>query len=156
MKRLALIAFATTCLLTACASGPSRRVSEPDANIQQLTVRADGSWSVDLRIDNFSNVSMRFDAISLAMTVDGAAAGTLTGQPGLTIGPESADVATVSMVPSSSARILIADALARSTAIDYSLDGTIRAGVEKGGAHAYRVERSNSQSPVPGVAGVLR
>lgn len=156
MKRLALMALVTTCVLAACASGPSRRVSEPAANIQQLTVRADGSWSVDLRIDNFSNVPMRFDTISLAMTVDGAAAGTLKGQPGLTIGPESADVATVTMVPSSSARILIADALARSTAIDYSLDGTIAAGLEKSGAHAYQVERNNSLSPVPGLAGVLR
>jgi hypothetical protein len=156
MKRLALMALATTCVLAACASGPSRRVSEPAANIQQLTVRADGSWSVDLRIDNFSNVPMRFDTISLAMTVDGAAAGTLKGQPGLFIGPESADVATVTMVPSSSARILIADALARSTAIDYSLDGTVSAGLEKGGARAYQVERNNSLSPVPGLAGVLR
>jgi hypothetical protein len=134
MKRLVLIAIATSSLLVACASGPSRRVSEPAANIQQLTVRADGSWSVDLRIDNFSNVPMHFDAVALAMTVDGAAAGTLKGQPGLTIGPESADVATVSMVPTSSARILVADALARSAAIDYSLEGTIDAGLEKAGA----------------------
>ena len=150
------MALATTCLLAACASGPSRRVSEPAANIQQLTVRADGSWSIDLRIDNFSNVPMRFDAVSLAMTVDGAAVGTLHGNAGLTIGPESADVASVTLVPSSQGRILVADALARAVAVDYSLDGTLRAGLEKGGLRDYRVERNNSLSPVPGLAGVLR
>ena len=49
MKRLATTVAAAVCLLlAACASGPSRRVSEPAANIQQLTVRADGSWSLDL------------------------------------------------------------------------------------------------------------
>lgn len=154
MKRLALIAMA--CLLAACASGPSRRVSDPAANIQQLTVRADGSWSIDLRIDNFSNVPMHFDALSLAMTVDGAPAGTLQATPALVIGPESADVASVTLVPSSKARILVTDALARSAAVDYSLEGTINAGIEKGGAHAYRVERNNALSPVPGVSGVLR
>lgn len=60
---------AAVVLLSACASGPPRRVSEPAASIQQLSVRADGSWLVDLRIENFSSVPMRFDAVSLAVTV---------------------------------------------------------------------------------------
>ena len=98
MKRLALTAIAMACLLAACASGPSRRVSDPAANIQQLTVRADGSWSSDLRIDNFSNVPMHFAALSLAMTVDGAPAGTLQATPALVIGPESADGARGTLV----------------------------------------------------------
>ena len=103
MRRNALpLAFAwVACLLlAACSSGPVRRVSEPAVNIQQLTVRADGSWSVDLRIDNFSSVPMRFDRVVLAMTVGGESAGTLQGQPALTIGPESADVATLTLAPS--------------------------------------------------------
>jgi hypothetical protein len=157
MKRLAPMLFALACvLLGACASGPSRRVSEPSVNIQQLTVRADGSWSVDLRLNNFSNVPMRFDAIELAMTLGGTAAGTLRGRPGLSIGPESADVATVSLVPAPSARIVIADALARGAGIDYRLEGTVDAAPEKAGAHTYRIKRDNALSPVPGISGVLR
>ena len=67
----AVLAWLGCLLLAACGSGPvARRVSEPAVNIQQLTVRADGGWSVDLRIDNFSNVPMRFDGVSLAMTVE--------------------------------------------------------------------------------------
>ena len=109
MKQLTIATLSLCALLLgACGSGgPVRRVSEPSANIQQLSVRADGSWSVDLRIDNFSSIPMRFDGISLAMTVGGEQAGTLQGRPGLSIGPETADVATVALVPTAGAKIAI-------------------------------------------------
>jgi len=159
MKPLARVLFsiAATCLLLgACSSGPVRRVSEPAVNIQQLTVRADGSWSVDLRIDNFSSVPMRFDRADLAMTVGGQAAGTLQGQPALSIGPESADVATLALSPSSAAKIAIADALARGGGIDYALEGTLDAAPENGRVRSYDVKRKNTLSAVPGLSGVLR
>lgn len=157
MKRLATIVIAATCLLlAACASGPPRRVSEPAANIQQLTVRMDGSWSLDVRIDNFSNVPMRFDALALAMSVGDVPAGTLSARPGLSIGPESADVATVTLAPSSAARIIVADALARGTSVRYTLEGGIDAAPENGGAHTYQIKRSNTLGAVPGLPGVLR
>ena len=53
--------------LAACKSGPVRRVSEPAARIQQLTVKADGSWSVDLRLENFSSIPMQFDRVDLQL-----------------------------------------------------------------------------------------
>lgn len=165
MKRPILIAPIATIttllslllLVTACASGgPPRRVSEPAANIQQLTVRSDGSWSIDLRLNNFSNVSMRFDSVRLALSVDDQPAGTLQASPAITIGPESADITTTTLVPSSATRIAIADALARGGRIDYTLDGTLTAAPEKGGARNYDFKRDNALSPVPGLAGVLR
>jgi len=153
----ALFSIAATCLLLAgCSSGPVRRVSVPAVNIQQLTVRADGSWSVDLRIDNFSSMPMRFDRASLAMTVAGESAGTLQGQPALSIGPESADVATLVLAPASSARILIADALARGGSIDYALEGTLDAAPENSRVRSFDVKRKNTLSAVPGLTGVLR
>lgn len=157
MKRLATIVMAATCLLlAACATGPSRRVSEPAANIQQLTVRADGGWLLDVRIDNFSNVPMHFDALALALSIGDVPAGTLSARPGLSIGPETADVATVALAPTSAARVIVADALARGHNIHYTLEGSIDAGVENGGAHPYQVKRSNTLGPVPGLPGVLR
>ncbi len=157
MKRFAMAAAAMSCLLLAsCGSGPVRRVSEPAANIQQITVHADGSWSVDLRIDNFSTVPMRFDSVTLAITMGGESAGTLQGRPVLSIGPESADVATLGFTPSSSAKIVIADAFARAGSVDYKLEGTLDAAPEKGSVHSYKIKRSNALSPVPGLAGVLR
>lgn len=157
IKHPAMAAVAVYCVfLAACGSGPVRRVSEPSANIQQLTVRADGGWSVDLRIDNFSTVPMRFDNVSLAMTIGGESAGTLQGRPALSIGPESADVATLAFTPASSAKIVIADALARAHGVDYKLEGTLDAAPENRGMHSYKIKRSNALSPVPGLVGVLR
>lgn len=143
--------------LAACAGGgPVRRVSEPAANLQQLAVQADGSWSVEVRIDNFSSVPMRFDRIDLAMTLEGQPAVALDAEPALTIGPESADVVTVRAMPPAGARIAIADALSARRAIDYHLEGTLAAAPENGRERDYKVERDNALSPVPGVAGVLR
>lgn len=142
--------------LAACATGPVRRVSEPAAAIQQLTVGADGGWTVALRIDNFSSVPMRFDAVEFAVTVDGVAAGTLRGAPGISIGPESADVATLPFAPTADARLRIADALAARRSVAYTLDGRIDATPEDGGRRSFDVERDSALMPVPGLPGVLR
>ena len=156
LARVLFAILAACALLAGCSSGPVRRVSEPAINIQQLTVRADGSWSVDLRIDNFSSVPMRFEHANLAMTIDGQAAGTLQGQPALSIGPESADIATLSLAPSSAAKMAIADVLARAGSIDYSLEGTLDAAPENGRVRSYDVKRKNTLGAVPGLTGVLR
>ena len=158
MKRAALLAFLLLpLLLAACgSSGPVRRVSDPAAGIQQLSVRADGSWSLELRLDNFSSIPMHFDAVDLAMTVEGQPPATLRASPGFTIGPESADVATLQLTPPPGAKIAIADALARGSAIGYALAGTITATPEDGNRRVFEFERNNALAPVPGLPGVLR
>ena len=158
MKRAALVAFLLLpLLLAACgSSGPVRRVSDPAAGIQQLSVRADGSWSLELRLDNFSSIPMRFDAVDLAMTLEGQPPATLRASPGFTIGPESADVATLQLTPPPGAKIAIADALARGSAIGYALEGTITATPEDGNRRVFEFERNNALAPVPGLPGVLR
>lgn len=143
-------------MLSACSTGPVRRVSEPAANLQQLTVRADGSWSIDVRIENFSSIPMRFDTIALVLVIGGESAGTLQARPALSIGPESADIATVALNPSPPARIVIADALARGRSLTYTLDGTLAAAPEGSGVRTYKIKRDNTLSPVPGLAGVMR
>ena len=155
--RAAILSCLTAALLTACASdGAVRRVSEPAAGIQQLTVRTDGSWSVDVRINNYSSIPMRFDAVSLAMNFGGEAAGTLTGNAGISIGPESADVVTLVHAPQSGARIVLADALSSGRGVAYTFKGTLSAAPDDGKARAYEVEHSSSLTRVPGLAGVLR
>ena len=158
MKRAALVAFLLLpLLLAACgSSGPVRRVSDPAAGIQQLSVRADGSWSLELRLDNFSSIPMRFDAVDLAMTLEGQPPATLRASPGFTIGPESADVATLQLTPPPGAKIAIADALARGSAIGYALAGTITATPEDGNRRVFEFARNNALAPVPGLPGVLR
>ena len=48
VQRLCLLALAV--LLGACGGGPVKRINPPIASIQQLTVRPDGSWELQLRI----------------------------------------------------------------------------------------------------------
>ena len=158
MHRLAAPFTALFCaaLLAACAGGPVRRVSPPAAALQQVTVHADGTWTVALRIDNFSSVPMRFESVELALSVDGAAAGTLRGNPAIAVGPEAADVATLPFVPSSAARLRIADALATRRSVAYTLAGTLGAVPEDGGLRSFEVERDSAMTPVPGLTGVLR
>jgi hypothetical protein len=93
--RHALIAAAVLAL-AACGGGPVKRVSEPAAGIQQLTVRADGRWDVVVRLDNFSSVPMRFAERQLRHRLRQRRGGeSVQAQPGISIGPESADVFTV-------------------------------------------------------------
>jgi len=154
---LILVAMLAVVLAAACSSGPVRRISEPAASIQQLAVQADGSWLVSLRLQNYSSIPMRFDAVDIGVSVGGQAAGALQHRPGLEIGPESADVVSVEMAPDSSARMLLADALAGGRGVDYALDGTIEAApADRGAARSYKVARKSALSPAPGLPGVLR
>lgn len=156
--RLSAAITAAACLLAlaGCATGPVRRVSEPTASIQQLSVGTDGRWSVELRLQNFSSVPMRFDRIAMTLRAGTEVAGELQASPALTVGPESADIAIVTLAPSAAARIVIADALADRRSMNYSLEGTIDAAAEDRKARDYKIKRNSALSPVPGLPGVMR
>lgn len=143
-------------MLVACSSGPVRRVSEPSALVQQLTVREDGQWQVALRIENFSSITMRFDAVDLALAFGEHQAGRLTAQPGVQIGPESADVVNVILAPQTAGKLAVADALAAGRSLRYSLEGRIDATPDEGRQRSFDVERSSQLSPAPGLPGVMR
>lgn len=143
-------------VLVACSNGPVRRVSEPAASLQQLTVNADGSWSVDLRLQNYSSIPMRFDTADLAITVSDQAAGSLKATPQISIGPESADVVTLPFKPSAEARMVLADALASRRSVGYTLKGKLQAIPEEKKSKSFDIDSRNTLTPVPGLDGVLR
>ena len=143
-------------VLVACTGGPVRRVSEPAASIQQLTVNADGSWSVDLRLQNYSSIPMRFDTADLAIAVGDQAAGSLKAAPQISIGPESADVVTLPFKPSVEARMVLADALASRRSVGYTLKGKLHALPEEKKSKSFDIDARNTLTPVPGLDGVLR
>ena len=151
----ALIATAVLALAS-CGGGPVKRVSEPAAGIQQLSVRADGRWDVVVRLDNFSSVPMRFSDANLDIAFDNGAAAKLQAQPGISIGPESADVFTVTLAPLPAGRARLANALADGQGLNYTLGGTVEAGPEDGKPRSYKIERKSALAPVPGLPGVLR
>ncbi len=156
LVRTSLLLVATTALLAACASGPVRRVSKPSAQIQQLTVRADGGWDVELRLQNYSSIPMRFDRVRLALAASDQAAGDIVATPALDIGPASADVVAVSVQPSTAAKLAVADALASQRGVAYTLKGEIAATPEEKSQQTFDVEYRSSLSPAPGLPGVLR
>ena len=116
IRRFACIAVVLA-LLTACGGGGMvRRISEPAASIQQLTVRADGRWDVQLRINNFSSVAMRFGSTNLDIAFDNGAAAKLQSNPGIEIGQESADVVTLTVSPLPAGRAQLSRLVSRDTA----------------------------------------
>lgn len=143
-------------LLGACANGPVRRVSEPSALIQQLTVRADGRWAVELRIENFSSIPMRFDSVDLALAIGDNEAGHVTAQPAMSIGPESADVVTAVFTPQAAGKLAVADALAAGHSVGYTLSGDITATPDDKRQRSFTIRRSSQLNPAPGLPGVLR
>lgn len=154
-KRVVLLALAV--LVAACSSGPPRRVSAPTASFQQVTVNADGGWSVDLRLQNYSSVPMRFESVRLVVTLDGQDAGVLEAAPGYTIGPEAADVFQASLQPTPAARMLVADALAARRSLAYTLEGSVQAMPEDARSRSFpNIKARSTLTPVPGLDGVLR
>ncbi|MCF7222766.1 LEA type 2 family protein [Marilutibacter chinensis] len=144
-------------LLAACSSGPVRRVSEPAARLQQLTVGTDGSWTVQVRIENYSSIPMRFDRFELTLQAGGHEAGTLQASPALDIGPESADVVETRLMPSAAAKLAVADALAAGRGLGYQLTGKVVATPEESRKpRDFEVEYRSSLNPAPGLPGVLR
>ena len=95
VQRLCLLALAV--LLGACG-GPVKRINPPIASIQQLTVAADGSWELQLRIQNFSTVPMTFASVEAALELEDRPAGQVfartSGHPG-----GAADTTTLRLSP---------------------------------------------------------
>lgn len=143
-------------LLAGCGSGPVRRVSEPAASIQQLTVRADGQWDVQLRLQNYSSMAMRFDKAALDIHFDNGAAARLEVQPALDIGPESADVVNATVAPLPAGRARIAAAQADGHGLSYTLRGSIVATPQDRQQKSWDIQRESALSPVPGLPGALR
>lgn len=161
MKNPALRTFAGLSLFTLLAagcgsSGPVRRISEPAASVQQISVRADGRWDVQLRLNNYSSVPMRFTAVHLQLAFDNGAAARFELQPNLDIGPEAADIASATVDPLPAGRARLASALADGRGLDYTLEGSLEAAPEGGGSRSWTIKRSSALSPVPGLPGTLR
>ncbi len=142
--------------LAGCNSGVVKRVSAPAASLQQLTVQADGSWTVALRLQNYSSMPMQFTDVSLALTVNDVAAGTLAANPAISIGGVSADVIDVRLQPSSQARLVVADALASNRTLAYAVEGTVSATPEEQKPRTFQVKGHSTLNQAPGLPGVLR
>jgi hypothetical protein len=69
------------------------------------------------------------------------------------VGPESADVAFVTISPQAGAKTAVATALASGRSVRYRVSGQIRTSEPKG---SYKFEYDSALTPAPGLPGVLR
>lgn len=132
-------------LLTACSSGPVKKVHPSTASIQQLAVQADGSLKVALRIQNFSTFSMHFSALKAKLTIDGKDVGEISIAPDLDIVGNSGDVVDVTLKSSLK--------LPASGEFAYQLKGSIDTSEPQ---ESFKFDTSSRLSPVPGVANTYR
>lgn len=152
-----LLLLAAALLLASCSSnGPVRRISKPAASIQQITVRADGRWEIQLRLNNYSSMAMRFTRVTLDLALDNGAAAHIEAQPNLDVGPESADVHVATIAPTPAGMARMATALADGHGLSYTLEGSLQATPDGASAKSWEVKASSALSPVPGLPGALR
>lgn len=143
--RIPLAALALTCILAACGGGPVKRVHPSTASIQQLTVQPDGRWKLDVRIQNFSTMSMRYSALNASVIVAGTDVGEIAITPNMDIVGNGGDVVEATLKPSAK--------LPASGDFAYTLKGRIETSEPK---ESFPFERSSRLSPVPGVANTYR
>lgn len=141
MSMRPLLVIALLALLSACSTGPVKRISPPTASVQELSMGADGQWQLILRLQNFSNVAMTFDRLDAVLTINGEEAGRIESTLDLDIPGGNADTFRASLVPKQAMTAL-------SGQLAYGLKGNIRSSDPKGN---YPFERSSHLMPAPGL-----
>jgi len=148
-----VFAIALSAALASCSSAPAKLINPPRASIQQLTVYPDGHWQLTVRLQNFSNVSTVFQSVNAKLVIAGQDAGTIVLSPGMSIGPEAADVSAATLAPALGAKLAVASALAAGQPARYVLSGRIDTSDPKG---SYSFTFESTLNPAPGLDGVMR
>jgi len=143
-RRLVLFAFLAA-TLSACGSGPTRKVHPSTASIQQIAVQPDGHWRVTLRIQNYSTFAMHYAGFDAALTVNGVDAGQLKFAPDIDIVASNSDVVDTTFVPPASLKL--------DRDVAYALKGTIRTTDPD---NDFKFSASSHLSPAPGLANTWR
>ena len=153
--RRALIMMALGVMLAGCGGGGVReRVFPPTVSVQELALQSNGDWALKLRLQNFSNVSMRVDAVDAQLRVAGQDAGPISLQPGVSVPPESAEVVAFTLAPGATAAAEVTQAIAAGRGVRYAVQGTIRSSEPRSRRDDFTFE--SQLSVVPGLPGVLR
>ncbi|HEY7872913.1 MAG TPA: hypothetical protein VIC31_09375 [Rudaea sp.] len=139
-------------LFAAC--GPVKHpINPPGASIQQLDVLPDGRWKLQVRLENFSDQTVRYGAFKAELRVGGEAAGTIDMNTDLDIPGDNADILDITLAPGADAAKAFKTDVARPDGVAYELKGTINipvAGKDFKFAHKSRL------SPIPGLANSYR
>jgi len=93
---------------------------------------------------------------TLPLPVGDTEAGTRQAKPAISIGGISADVINLDLVPSSGARLVVADALAGNRTLAYGLKGTVAATPQEKKQRSFDISGRSTLNQAPGLPGVLR
>ena len=144
----------TSALALLAACGPVKHpINPPGASIQQLDVLPDGRWKLQVRLENFSDQTVRYGAFKAELRVGGEAAGAIDMNAALDIPGENADILEITLAPGADAAKAFKTDVARPDGVAYELKGTINipvAGKDFKFAHKSRL------SPIPGLANSYR
>lgn len=123
MRMLRLLTLSLALVLAACASAPPKRINPPQVSIQRLTTQANGDFDIELRLQNHSDVAMRFGAFDLALIIAGIDAGQLRANPDLEVAAHTAELVSLQLAAGPDAGAPLAAAAGASGKPDRVLDG---------------------------------
>jgi hypothetical protein len=142
-------------LLAGCGSGTGivRRINPPAASIQRLAVDASGAIAIELRVQNYSTVPMKFLRIDASVRIAGIDAGRIALTPGIEIPGQSGDVVPATLSPDSGTAPALRAQLQANTGIAYALNGSI---ATEDPDKTFPFTFDSRLSPVPGRPGEFR
>lgn len=153
MRRI-LLALPLVLLLAACGGGGfKQRVNPPVVSVQELRQQADGQWNLQLRVQSYSNVTMRIEQIDAVLEIDGVEAARIALAPALDVAP-GAEVIGYVLQPGTEAAARVRSALEARGSVPYSMRGTIRS--SRPGNRRDDFNHHSQLSAVPGLTGVMR
>jgi hypothetical protein len=92
MRTFRTVVASLALILAACASGPPKRINPPQVSIQRLAIASGGDYDIELRLQNHSDLPMRFASLDLMLRIAGIDAGRLVAAPDLEVSPHNAEV----------------------------------------------------------------
>ena len=151
MQLLRFIALTLVLVLASCASTPPKRINPPQVAIQRLATLPGGGFEIELRLENQSDIAMRFASFDLALRIAGIDAGRFSGSPAIEVAAHSAEVANLRLPAVAAADAALAANGAG--AVHYMLVGPITISEPK---REYSIQYESRLSPVPGKPGEFR
>lgn len=139
-------------LLGACASGSGiKRVNPPQLTIQRMELQSGRNIVLSLRIQNHSDVAMRFDTINADLELASYKATHIELKTELEVPAHSAEIVEHKFQPSDTIAQLFKRAL--DEGITYRLLGSVTSSEPR---RHFPVETSSRLNPVPGKSGEFR